>query len=326
MSKLTYIAELCQNHLGKEKYVDKMLERCAISGADIVKLQFIYSRNLSFRSQFENGLSNGKKILDIRRPYQAEFNRLKKLELPMSFYKKFIKRCKYFGVRPMITCFAREDLVKIQDLGFKNIKVASYDCGSFPMIREICKKFKNIFISTGATFDDEIKKTKLICQKFKVNPVFLHCVTIYPTLQKDFNLKRISFLKSLTKNVGYSDHSPATNNKKNFASMAAIYFGARYIERHITILEPNMTKDGIVSIKPEDIKKIKYFAQLEKSEMKRYLSENFNVDFKQIAGKQKRKLSDTELLNRNYYRGRFCSKIITNGQIRDLFNWEEKSF
>ena len=27
MSKLTYIAELCQNHLGKEKYVNKMLER-----------------------------------------------------------------------------------------------------------------------------------------------------------------------------------------------------------------------------------------------------------------------------------------------------------
>ena len=50
-----------------------------------------------------------------------------------------------------------------------------------------------------------------------------------------------------------------------------------------------MTKDGVVSIKPEDIKKIKYFAQLEKSEMKKYLSENFNVNFKQIAGKQKRK-------------------------------------
>ena len=27
MNKLTYIAELCQNHLGKEKYVDNMLER-----------------------------------------------------------------------------------------------------------------------------------------------------------------------------------------------------------------------------------------------------------------------------------------------------------
>ena len=50
---------------------------------------------------------------------------------------------------------------------------------------------------------------------------------------------------------------------KEFRINGAIYFGARYIERHITILEPNMTKDGVVSIKPEDIKKIKYFAQLE---------------------------------------------------------------
>ncbi len=326
MSQLTYIAELCQNHLGKEKYVDEMLERCAISGADVVKLQFIYSNKLAFRSQFEKGFSNGKKIIDIRRPYQAEYKRLKKLELPLSFYKKFIKRCKYFGVQPMITCFARDDLKKIHDLGFKNIKVASYDCGSFPMIREIIKRFKNIYISTGATYDDEIKKTKLIFKKHKVDPVFLHCVTIYPTLQKDFNLKRISFLKSITNKVGYSDHSPAINNKKNFASMAAIYFGAKYIERHITILDHHKTKDGVVSIQPEDIKQIKYFAKLGKSEMKQYLTQNFNVNFKQIAGKSKRKLSDTEMLNRNYYRGRFCSKIIINGQTRDLFNWEEESF
>ena len=60
--------------------------------------------------------------------------------------------------------------------------------------------------------------------------------------------------------------------------------------------------------------------------MRQYLAENFEVNFKQIAGKSKRKLSHTEILNRNYYRGRFCSKIIMNGQKRDLFNWEEKSF
>ena len=49
MNKLTYIAELCQNHLGKEKYVDNMLERCAAAGSDIVIIQFIYSLNLEFR-------------------------------------------------------------------------------------------------------------------------------------------------------------------------------------------------------------------------------------------------------------------------------------
>ena len=325
MKNLTYIAELCQNHMGKEKYVDEMLEKCAISGADIVKLQFIYAKSLSFRPEFEEGYSIGNKVVTIKRPYKAEFSRLRKLELPLSFYKKFIKRCKYFGVKPMITCFTREDVKKIHDLGFRNIKVASYDCGSFPMIRDICKKFKNVFISTGATYDDEIKKTKLICKQYKINPIFLHCVTIYPTLPKNFNLSRISYLKKLSKNVGYSDHSPSINLKKNFASMAAIYFGAKYIERHITILEHNKTKDGVVSINPEEIKEIKYFSSLTKSEMKKYLFEKFKINMRQVKGKSNRKLSDPEILNRNYYRGRFSSKVIMNQQTRDLFNWEEES-
>ncbi len=103
--------------------------------------------------------------------------------------------------------------------------------------------------------------------------------------------------------------------------MAAIYFGAKYIERHITILDHHKTKDGVVSIKPEDIKQIKYFAKLGKSDMRQYLAENFEVNFKQIAGKSKRKLSHTEILNRNYYRGRFAS--FDRKSKRMVYNWEE---
>ena len=324
MKNLTYIAELCQNHLGKETYVNSMLERCAQAGADIVKLQFIYSNKIAFRPQFELGLKNGKKIISIKRPYNAEFHRLKKLELPLNYYKKFIKRCNYFGVNPMITCFTRDDVDIIHDLGFKHIKLASYDCGSFPLVRDICKKFKKIFISTGATYDDEIKKTSFICKKNNIDPVFLHCVTIYPTSPKHFNLKRISFLNKFVRNVGYSDHSLATNKFKNFASMAAIYFGANFIERHITILNSNKTKDGVVSINPEDIAEVKNFAKLKKNEMLSYLKDKFKINLNQVKGNSKRKLSHEELLNRDYYRGRFCSKINIGGQTKDLFNWEEE--
>ena len=69
-----------------------------------------------------------------------------------------MKICERNGVEPAITCFARENIDILKDLGFKTIKVASYDCGSFQLIREISDKFKNL-ISTGATFDDEIEKT-----------------------------------------------------------------------------------------------------------------------------------------------------------------------
>ena len=55
------IAELCQNHNGNEKLLNKMVKEAAINGASHVKIQHIYSRNLSFRPIFENGLIIKKK-------------------------------------------------------------------------------------------------------------------------------------------------------------------------------------------------------------------------------------------------------------------------
>ena len=52
---ITYIAELCQNHNGKFKNVEKMVYECAKYGADIIKLQYIYSKNLTYRAKFEEG-------------------------------------------------------------------------------------------------------------------------------------------------------------------------------------------------------------------------------------------------------------------------------
>ena len=46
MRNFNFIAELCQNHLGNIKNVEKMLDECAINGAKLVKLQYIYSKNI----------------------------------------------------------------------------------------------------------------------------------------------------------------------------------------------------------------------------------------------------------------------------------------
>ena len=39
----------------------------------------------------------------------------------------------------MITCFSRDSVNKLYNMGYKNIKIASYDCSSFQMVREISK-------------------------------------------------------------------------------------------------------------------------------------------------------------------------------------------
>ena len=52
------------------------------------------------------------------------------------------------------------------DIGFKFIKVASFDCASHKLIEEICKKkFDHLIISTGATYNREIEKTVSIVKK-----------------------------------------------------------------------------------------------------------------------------------------------------------------
>ena len=314
---MKFIAELCQNHNGSYKNLKKMTIECAKSGADIIKLQYIMSNTVSFRPQFEEGLKKGKQIISIKRPYLEEVKRLKKLEIKNSNLKKFVKLCNSLNVEPAITCFTRQDVDIINKIGFKTVKIASYDCASFQLLRDVKNKFNKIIVSTGATFDNEIKKAANILKG--KNFIFLHCVTIYPTPLESINLERINFLKKFTNKVGFSDHSLGFIKNRNLASMMAVYLGAEYIERHITILDKDKTKDGKVSIQPEDIRKIKIFSNLSKLKQLNFLKKNFEFNIERLRGHKYRKLTREETLNRDYYKGRFISKI----GLREIYNWEE---
>ena len=217
-----------------------------------------------------------------------------------------------------MTCFSRDHVNKIYNLGFKNVKVASYDCSSFQLLRELSKKFNELIISTGATFDDEIEKSVKILKENKTKFTLLHCITLYPTPLNFLNLARIKFLKKFTDKVGYSI-TLYQQIKKNLASLCSIYFGAKYIERHIRIFDHDKSKDGKVSILPGEIKEILEFSKLNKNDQKKYLKNKFKINPRNFYGKEKRKLTHEELLNRDYYRGRFCAK----SSVRDIYNWEE---
>ena len=56
--------------------------------------------------------------------------------------------------------------------------------------------------------------------------------------------------------------------------------------------------------------------------IKDYLKDK-GLNFNLIKGKQIRSLSNEELLNRDYYRGRFVS--FSKKNKRQIFNWDETS-
>ena len=105
----------------------------------------------------------------------------------------------------MTTCFCTEHAFELSKLGFKEIKVASYDCASHAMIKILKEKFDHVYVSTGASFDEEIAITASILDENK-SP-FLHCVTRYPTPLDALNISRMLWLKKFNRPIGYSDHS-----------------------------------------------------------------------------------------------------------------------
>ena len=103
-------------------------------------MQTIYAANLAFRPQFETGLEVNGRTICIKRPWKAEYDRLLSLELTDKESSHFCEYVKSLGLIPVTTCFARCDLNRIIDQGFNNIKIASYDCASYPMLRDVAKK------------------------------------------------------------------------------------------------------------------------------------------------------------------------------------------
>jgi N,N'-diacetyllegionaminate synthase len=315
------IVELCQNHAGKRDVLEQQIKAAAENGADIVKMQSIWSEDLTRRDRFEKGEINPDGTQKtIQRPYAPEVERLSKLDLSLDDHRFFIDTCVKLGVIPMTTIFARNRIPTVGSLPWpgKWVKVASYDCASYPMLRELAQYFDNFIISTGATYDEEIGKTAELMGSLHKDFAFLHCVTSYPNTVEMANLSRMDWLKRFTPHVGWSDHSLVARDGV-MLSKVAIMLGAEYIERHFTVLPASDTKDGPVSITPELLRELSVFRSLPKAEQRATVERDI-PNWEDMLGTPNREMTQTELMNRDYYRGRFAAKVGSEC----VYNWEEK--
>lgn len=309
------IAECCQNHNGDRRILQEMVWAAAEAGADYAKVQVIYADDLVFRERFETGLVENGVVRAIKRPYRPEYERLKKLELQNRDYDWFITECAKAKIKPLTTVFTRGSVISVAALGWDTVKVASYDCASYPLLRDLKSHFKHLFVSTGATYDEEIEKA---AQVLAGTPfTFLHCVTIYPTPLDQLHLGRIQYLRQFSPSVGFSDHTLAQRDGIKAAAVA-LHLGADVVERHFTILPPDQTKDGSVSIKPTQLKTLCSLAHGTLADRAAYVAEHVG-DYSELVGLTRRQLSQPELLNRDYYRGRFATHRADGSVVN---NWE----
>jgi sialic acid synthase SpsE len=310
------IAELCQNYKGDLGLLKEMVWAAAEAGATFAKIQSMLADDLVYRERFEQGRWEEGTQTSIKRPYRDEYERLKPMDLSDEAHYFFAEECQRADIKPLTTVFSRSRIPFIASLGWEAVKVASYDCASLPMLQELKHRFDHLIISTGATYDGEIEAAARLMGDHPFS--LLHAVTIYPTPLDELHLARMEYLRQFTPSVGLSDHTLVARDGIR-AAIAAMSLGAGIIERHFTILAPEETKDGPVSVGPEELRQLVAFSKMSQADLDEYVRREI-PEFNQMIGQKHRALSHTEEINRDYYRGRFASHV--GDEI--VYNWEDR--
>ena len=139
------------------------------------------------------------------------------------------------GAELLVTVNSPTLFENVYDVGIKNVKIASGQI--LPeMIRELKKySWNKVFVSTGMLFD--IKKLDPLEDINAIEKIVMHCTSLYPPMDTEFNISRIktlidmysdSGLEGNAYTIGYSDHC-----NEDLPSILAIGAGAEYIERHV---------------------------------------------------------------------------------------------
>ena len=246
---LEFISEIGINHNGKISIAKNLIDQSKTAGATYVKFQL---RNIKemYNSDFLKNPTNSEAA------NQYIYTQLKKNALSSKQYKNLFMYSKKRGLKVMVTPFDEKSLNLCKDKHIDAIKVGSPDFENIYLIKKILKLKRPVYLSTGMSTLNNIKKVISFITKnnlYKVKTNFLHCVSSYPPREDEINLKFIKTLIKITKknSVGYSGHERGIG-----PSLLSIFFGARIIERHITLDKQMDGPDHNSSITEKEFKEL----------------------------------------------------------------------
>jgi N,N'-diacetyllegionaminate synthase len=242
------IAEIGVNHDGKLAVARKMIDHAAKCGVDCIKFQtfradeFLADRTMTYEYEVK-----GKKVSENM------FEMFKRLELPIGWYAELFHYARKRGLIPLTSVADEQSADMAEDLGVKAFKLSSEDLINLPLVEYVVRKWKPIIFSTGMADETEMDDVLGILRKHRfTKAIFLHCVSLYPTLPEEAHLKRILYLAQKVKApVGYSDHTVGIE-----ACSGAVALGACVIEKHFTLNKERIGPDHFFSAEPGEMKRL----------------------------------------------------------------------
>ncbi len=241
------IAEAGINHNGDIEIAKELIRKAKEIGADAVKFQSftvdcMMTKDAASAAHLEAGAGK-----------EDVYSFVKRISLDEEAHKELFNLAKEVGIEFISTPFSFKTVDWLENLGVAAYKIASMDLNNLPLIEYVAKKNKPMILSTGmGTLAEVDNAVQTIYGTGNQQVMLLHCVSLYPPLDEDINLKAMDTLREIYNcPMGFSDHTI-----DNLAPLAAVARGANIIEKHFT-LDRNMPgPDQAGSGDPESFKQL----------------------------------------------------------------------
>jgi sialic acid synthase SpsE len=291
--KVLIIAELGTSHGSDKVKAEELIDAAAEAGADCIKFQIVYAREILHPNTGEVSLPGGKIKL---------YDRFRELEVNPSFFADMKEKVEKRGLIFLCTPFGLQSARELKALMPKCIKIASPELNYSALLKEIAAYNLPTLLSTGVSrfgdieealsnFDNNLKSQGKIC--------LLHCVTSYPALPEDYNLRVLGNLMAIFGlPAGISDHSldpcliPALGTT----------MGASVIEKHFCLSRSDPGLDDPIALPPDAFRQMVQAVRRAEKESPEYTidalrNEHGNELIESIMGDGVKRLAPSELEN-----------------------------
>jgi pseudaminic acid synthase len=250
-NRVFIIAEVSGNHNGSYETAEKIVRAACEAGVDAVKLQTYPLDEVTIDSDKKwfqvnvNDAWKGRKLIDL---YKLVYT-------PWEWQEK-LKRIaeEEYDVLCFSTPFGLRAVDFLEQIGVQAYKIASFEIGDLELLKKIGETKKPVIFSTGLANLDEIELAyKTLkdsgCPKIGI----LYCISSYPADPDQMNLSTLPNLKEKFPEavIGLSDHTLTTET-----AVAGVAFGAKIIEKHITLRRSDGGPDSGFSLEPQEFKEL----------------------------------------------------------------------
>jgi sialic acid synthase SpsE/mannose-6-phosphate isomerase-like protein (cupin superfamily) len=238
------IFEMANNHFGDFEFglqIIREFKKNADKYRDI--FEFAFKLQLRDSSIIHPDFTNRMDLSQIKRFTETR--------LSEEHFSKLKQEIEEQGFISMCTPFDEASVDKMLQMDFQMFKIASCSFGDWQLMQQFEKVDKPIVISTACANENLLDNVVSFFKNRKKEFSLMHCVSSYPTENKDLAINQITYLKNRYCDipVGFSTHEHPNSLNSIFMSVAA---GAVIFEKHVGITNEKY-KLNAYSCTPEQI-------------------------------------------------------------------------